>query len=355
MQAMPCVACPCTGFPCIHDPEYSPVYTMTSPLPVDRPLWKRLLLRRLKILLGLALVVGVFGGGTYLLAPQWLMAAHTWYQAEKAGLSTHHVQVGHTDWTYYEGGEGPTIVLLHGYAADRNVWLQTAPMLTRHFRLIIPDLPGWGESTRQKDANYDISHQAVRLAGFVRALGLGPFVLVGHSMGGAIAGTYASEHPAKVRALVLMDSFGLSFVENRLAREALAGRNPLAYHDRAGFDRMLHEVFDKPPQIPSRFIDVMIARHNANAAFLQKVFRELMQPDQYTILDKRLAKLTMPVLGLWCRDDKVIDLSALNTLRDGLTHSSSINASVLNDCGHVPEMEKPRETAQVIAGFAIAH
>lgn len=328
---------------------------MNPSLPSQPSLWKRLLLRRLKFLLGLAVAVAVLGGGTYLLAPQWLMDAHTWYQADKAGLSTHHVQIGKTNWAYYEGGKGPTVVLLHGYAGDRDVWLDVAPYLTNNFHLIIPDLPGWGQSTRRPDANYDIAHQAARFAGFVHTLELKHFVLVGHSMGGAIAGTYASAHPDNVRSLVLMDSFGLTFVKNKLARQALAGHNPLAYHDRAGFDRMLHLVFKQVPEIPSRFADVMVKRHDADAAFEHKVFEELMQPDQYSILDKRLPDLTMPVLGLWCRDDQIIDTSALDTLRNGLTHAASINVTVLNGCGHVPEVEKPRETAQVIAGFIVAN
>ncbi len=328
---------------------------MIQPATSDRPLWKRLLLRRLKLLLALALIVGVLGGGAYLLTPQWLMAAHTWYEADKADLSTRHVQIGDTDWTYYEGGTGPTIVLLHGYADNRNVWLQVAPLLTRNFHLIIPDLPGWGQSTRVAGDNYDISHQAARFADFAHTLELKHFVLVGHSMGGAIAGTYASEHPGNVRALALVSSFGLDFVKNAMAREALSGHNPLAFDDRAGFDRVLHRIFVHPPEIPGRFADVMVRRHRADAAFEKKVFGELMQPDQYTILDSRLPKLTMPVLGLWCRQDQVIDLSALSTLRNGLTHASSISATVLNGCGHVPELEKPKETAQIIAGFAVAH
>jgi abhydrolase domain-containing protein 6 len=328
---------------------------MNAPLPPDRPLWKRLLLRRLKFLLGLALVIGVVGGGTYLFAPQWLMHAHTWFEADKADLSTHHVQVGDTDWAYYEGGSGPTLVLLHGYAGDRNVWLKIAPYLTKNFHLIIPDLPGWGQSTRNPGDDYDISHEAKRFAAFVHTLELKPFILVGHSMGGAIAGTYASDHPGKVRGLVLMDSFGLTFVKNKLAREALSGHNPLAFHDRAGLDRVLHLIYQHPPEIPSRFLDVVVQHSRKNAAFENKVFKELMRPDQYTILDKRLPRLTMPVLGLWCRKDQIIDISALATLRNGLTHAPSISASVLNGCGHMPLEEKPRETAQIIAGFAVAH
>lgn len=321
----------------------------------DRPLWQRLLLRRLKFLLGLVVLVAVVGGGSYLFAPQWLMQLSTWRQAMSAHVERHDVQVGDTRWAYYDGGNGPAIVLLHGYGADKSVWLPVAEQLTRNFRVIIPDLPGWGESTRLPDGDYGIDAQAARLDAFVRTLSLPRFMLIGHSMGGAIAGVYAADHADRVASLVLVDSFGLSFKDNALAGDARAGRNPFAFDDRAGYARMAATVFDKPPSLPGRFIDVLAARNVANRAFLDRVFERLRQPGQYDILDTRLQQLTMPVLGVWCHDDKVIDVSALDTLRNGLTHASSIGASIINGCGHVPELEKPEATAKIIEGFAIAH
>jgi pimeloyl-ACP methyl ester carboxylesterase len=61
------------------------------------------------------------------------------------------------------------------------------------------------------------------------------------------------------------------------------------------------------------------------------------------------------VLGIWCHDDKIIDVSALDTLRDGLKSSPSIGATVMNGCNHMPMLEKPEETARIITGFALAH
>lgn len=322
---------------------------------VERPLWKRLLLRRLKVLLGVLVIVVLLGGGTYFLAPQWLMQANQWRIAQAAGLSTQTVQVGDTKWTYYAGGEGPTIVLLHGYGVDRNTWLQIAKPLTGNFHLIIPDLPGWGQSTRIAGADYGIQAQSQRLAGFVQALGLKHFMLVGHSMGGAIAGYYASEHPDQLASLVLMDSFGLTFKENAFAKQALAGHNPFTFDDRAGFERTAKLIFDHPPELPGRFIDVLVDKNQANRKFLNRVFNRLREPGQYTVLDARLSQLTMPVLGMWCRDDRVIDRSAVDTLRNGLTASPSISVTVINGCGHVPQLEKPEATARILSGFAIAH
>ena len=72
-------------------------------------------------------------------------------------------------------------------------------------------------------------------------------------------------------------------------------------------------------------------------------------------LQDRLARLSIPVLGLWCHDDPVIDRSALDSLRNGLTNASAISTSVLNGCHHLPMLEQADATAQILTGFALSH
>ncbi|WP_426662055.1 alpha/beta fold hydrolase [Rhodanobacter aciditrophus] len=320
-----------------------------------RPLWQRMLVRRLKFLAVVVAVLAVLLGGSYLFAPQWLYSANIAREAMAAHLEKRSVQAGDTRWSYYEGGQGPTIVLLHGFADSKEVWLEVARQLTPHFHLIIPDLPGWGESSRDMNASYNIDSQAARLQTFVQALGLGRFLLAGHSMGGAIAGVYAAEHPRHVGELALLDAFGLKFKQNAFVRESLAGKDPFAFSSRAGFWRATSLVSDTRPDIPGRFVDVLVARNVEDHPFIAKVFNELREPSQYLSVQNRLGQLTMPVLGLWCKDDKVIDLSALDSLRNGLTHASAISTSTLSGCGHMPELEKPGETAQILTAFALSH
>jgi pimeloyl-ACP methyl ester carboxylesterase len=319
------------------------------------PLWKRMLLRRLKFLAWLVALLVIVLGGSYLLAPQWLMQANLKREAMAAHLDTHTVQAGDTHWSYYEGGEGPTIVLLHGFAADKQVWLQTAKLLTPHFHLIIPDLPGWGESSRDTGASYNIDAQAARLDSFVQTLGLQRFLLVGHSVGGAIAGVYASEHPEHVAGLALVDAFGLKGEQNAFDRDALAGKNPFVYDDRAGFERATSLAFEKPLDLPGRFVDVLVKRNQRDRAFIERTFNELREPGQYLSVQNRLGQFSMPVLGLWCHDDKLVDISALSSLRNGLTGASAISTSTINGCNHMPMLEKPEETAQILTGFALSH
>ncbi len=313
-----------------------------------------MLYRRLKflgVLAGLALLV--FGGG-YLFAPGWLLKANDYRQAVEAHLNKKQVLAGDTNWVYYEGGTGPTLVLLHGFASDKTVWLPLAAQLTQRFHVVIPDLPGWGESSRDPAASYNLDVQAQRLENFFQAIHLPGMVLVGHSMGGGIAGLYTLAHPDHVAGLVLMDSVGLKFDENAFAREVRAGQDPFVFNDRAGFRRALDLAFEHPPHVAGRFADVFVQRNEKNRTFIEKTFKELRDPSQVLALQNRLGDFITPVMGLWCRNDRIIDYSALESLRNGLSHAHSISATTLNGCGHMPMLEKPREVGQILANFAMS-
>lgn len=333
---------------------------MTSPTPPKapastRPLWQRLALRRLKFLGFVAVLLAVVLGGSYLFAPQWLMKAEFKRQAMTAHVEKHSVQVGDTNWVYFEGGQGPTMLLLHGFNASKEVWLKQAELLTPHFHVIAPDLPGWGESSRVDGASYNIDAQAARLQAFVEALHLPRFLLVGHSMGGAIAGVYAAEHPEHVAELALISSLGLKTNENDFSRQVMAGKDPFVFDDRAGFERATSLAFVTPPSLPGRFVDVLVRRNQTDRAFIEHTLNELRDPSQYLSLQNRLDRLTMPVLGLWCHDDKIVDISALDSLRNGLKNASAISTSTLNGCNHMPILEKPDETARILTSFALSH
>jgi len=321
----------------------------------SRPLWQRLLLRRLKFLVVVALVLGIGAGGVYLIAPSLLLKADAARLAMSAHMEKKSIVAGDTTWSYYEGGSGPTIVLLHGFAANKETWLTMAKGLTDHFRVIAPDLPGWGESSRNEGGDYGIPAQAARLEAFASAVGAQHFLLVGHSMGGAIAGVYADQHPERVASLVLSSSLGLTFKENDFVRDVKAGKDPFLLKDRADLEALLGRIFLVKPNIPGRLEDALLARNQQDHDFISHTFEQLKEPAQAYVLDPVIGKLPMPVLGLWCREDKIIDVSALDTLRNGLKSSPSIGATIMNGCNHMPMLEKPEETAKIITGFALAH
>ena len=313
------------------------------------------LARRLKILGGVVIALAVIGLGVYFIAPQWLLRGAIAYQTWRDGLHRASVQVGDTRWAYVEGGKqnGPPLVLLHGYGGSYADWLLAAKYLTDNFRVIIPDLPGWGASTRLPDANYGYAAQVGRLHGFADALHLGEIAIAGHSMGGAIAGVYAATYPKDVAALVLVDSAGVPFKENAFVRELKSGKSPFDIDDRAQFRHLESLLFAHPPSVPARIQDVFVDKSKGERTFDDKVLREIAAPHERNALQAKLPDITAPTLAIWCTKDQIIDVSALDSIRKGLTRAPNIGVTELTDCGHMSIMEKPREVAQSITRFVL--
>ncbi|SRR5579885_712889 len=311
--------------------------------------------RRLKVLGALLGLIVLALITIYFAAPQWLMQVQVDWQARRAQVEEKFVQAGDTHWSYYEGGKSgaPTLLLLHGYEDSKEVWLPVAQYLTPNFRVIIPDLPGWGDSSRNAGANYDYTAQADRLRAFIEKLNLGGVAIAGHSMGGGIAGVYASKYPQDIGALILIDSAGAPFKENAFLREVNAGRNPFALENRVDFERGQKLGFEHPPWLPPRFKDVIIAQARQDRTFDDRVFWQLFAPDQRNVLTHALPKVTAPTLTIWCRQDKIIDISALDAIRSALTAAPKISVTEFNGCGHMAILERPKEIADAITHFVL--
>jgi abhydrolase domain-containing protein 6 len=303
-------------------------------------------MRRLALLLLLAAPTALVL--VWLLAPLWLLEADYARLRWQSGLSEQGIQIDDHHWRYLDGGSGPTLVLVHGFTGSKENWLLVAPHL-RDFRLLAPDLPGWGESDRLAGADYGIRTQTRRLAAFLDALDVSDAVLVGHSMGGHIAGVLASEDPERLRALVLMNSAGVEFEENDFARRLAAGDNPFSVDSTEAFDRWLDQLFVVRPWAPQRVVHALGRQQMAQREFLDAVMDDLARGHDTYLLQARLPAIDLPTLVLWCSDDRILDVSSVNVLAFGLHDART---RILDGCGHMPMMEKPVETAALLAALA---
>ncbi|QHF40888.1 2-succinyl-6-hydroxy-2, 4-cyclohexadiene-1-carboxylate synthase [Pseudomonas fluorescens] len=309
--------------------------------------------RLIKIMTASTLLLTVWlMSSTLVLAGADLNPAATTRHCETPPLCARLIQAGNSTWSYYESErQGPTVILIHGFSSSKQVWFEPGKALSSRFHVIIPDLPGWGASTDNDHSNYDIEAQATRLRDFILALEAENITLIGHSMGGAIAGVYAADQPQRVSRLVLVGALGLSFKDNDFMRELNAGGNPFIYDDRAGVERTARLVYLNPPQMSDRQVQEAILANRAQRAFIESTLAQIRPSSQWLALDHRLTKLNMPVLGIWCREDKVIDVSALDTLRNGLPASSANDSVILEGCNHLPMVERPAETLQALDAF----
>jgi haloacetate dehalogenase len=105
---------------------------------------------------------------------------------------------------YRRLGQGPGMVLLHGYPQTGHMWRKVMPALAERFTVVAPDLRGYGDSDRPI-RGYDKRTMAADIADVIQALGIGPVVLIGHDRGARVAHRFALDHPSLLTRLVLLD------------------------------------------------------------------------------------------------------------------------------------------------------
>jgi pimeloyl-ACP methyl ester carboxylesterase len=107
---------------------------------------------------------------------------------------------------YLTSGDGPAVILLHGYAETSLMWMPLIPALAERFTVIAPDLPGIGESSIPAEG-LNMKSAAIRIHDLARSLGIQKACVVGHDIGLMVAYAYAAQFPTEVEKLVLMDAF----------------------------------------------------------------------------------------------------------------------------------------------------
>lgn len=264
-----------------------------------------------------------------------------------AGVRRHTVQVGDHRVAYSEGGKGEPVVLLHGFGASSDNWNRIAGRLTRRYRVIAPDLPGWGQSTRTDSASYAYPQQIERLHQFLSALGLRRVHLIGHSMGGFIASAYAARYPEEVITLGLIAPHGVAEPQpSELALSVAAGDNWLVATSVPEFERLLNKVFAKRPYLPRSVFRLFAGYAIRGSAKSSRIFAEMQSNDP--TLESRLSRINAPTLIIWGDQDRVLHVSCAEVFRTGIKSSELL---VLPGTGHMPLIESARECATAWLAF----
>jgi len=279
-----------------------------------------------------------------------------------SGLKRRVVQVGDHRVVYSEGGHGEPgvpskpgfglmgwepVVLLHGFGASADSWNRFAKPLTKRFRVIAPDLPGWGASTRVETASYGYPAQVERLHQFLSLLNLGRVHLIGHSMGGFIASAYAARYPDEVITLGLIAPHGMVEPEpSELARSVTQGDNWLVASSLQEFDRLLNNVFGRRPYAPKAVLRYLANHAIRNSAKSAKIFAEMQTNDPS--LAERLPHINAAALIVWGDQDRVLHVSCAVLFRQGIKNSEVM---VIPGSGHMPLVENARACSAAWLAF----
>lgn len=296
------------------------------------------------ILFGLLLIYRFFPGVT-------LAAIYQSY-ALRSGVSAEVAEIPATDSApalrvpYYQGGQNQQImVLLHGFGDSKISFVQSARWLVPHYTVIMPDVPGFGDTDYSANESYGPRSQVARLHRFlehIQALRNGPIILGGNSMGGHISAAYALQYPENVQKLLLLDSAGLR-VDDPVPYKPSAA--PLRTNE--DFDAYLDGNFVKKPWVPGPFRKMFIEKSQANFERLNQI-RADIRADQDYILNDRIQQIAQPTLVLWGDQDTTVSPAHARYWDAQLPDSTLI---ILEAMGHSPQYERPQETAQLLLDF----
>ena len=241
-----------------------------------------------------------------------------------------------------------TLILIHGFGADTDNWLDLSAELSNNYHLIIPDLPGHGASFKTDSKKYTIINQTKWLNEFVEKKKIGKFTLIGNSMGGAISINYSYLYPEKLNNLILITSASNSCmnVENEYSELLSKGVNPLVTNNLEDFEKLLDFVMYEKSYIPSPILEVLSERKMERKVLDEKIFNEMIS--SMTQKEDILKKITTNTLIIWGEYDRVIDIQCADIIKKNIKNSKKF---VFKNVGHVPQMEVPEELSEVISSF----
>ena len=240
---------------------------------------------------------------------------------------------------YHEAGEGPVVVFLHGSGPGASGWSNfkgNYPHFAEAgYRVIVPDILGFGYSTKADDAQYTIDYMADGIIAMLDALGIEQCALVGNSMGGAVAIRMALTRPTRITRLILMAPGGLEPRETYMNMVGIKAMVRVVF-GREGVTRdSLKRLFELQLYDPSIMADEVIDERLSIAKLQTKRVIETMRiPNQADALPD----LQCPVLGFWGTDDKFCPISGAMTLVNGCKDAEVL---MLSRCGHWVMVEHP--------------
>jgi pimeloyl-ACP methyl ester carboxylesterase len=261
-----------------------------------------------------------------------------------AGIQTH----------YHEAGSGPPVVLLHGAGPGVSAWSNwrlVMPALARQFRVVAPDIVGFGTTARPPDVVYGVDTWARHVTAFLDELGISTASLVGNSMGGRVAMELAVRHPERVDRLVLMGSGGIKRPAPTQGLMMLRGYQPSL----ASMRELIRGYFLYDPAfLPDAAIE---ARYAASITpGTQEAFHAMFHDPRHTAADmsmpeELIATIAAPALIVHGREDKIVPFAnsvrLLELIDDARLHA-------FGRCGHWTQLEKAAEFIAVVSGFLSA-
>ncbi|GIJ51974.1 2,6-dioxo-6-phenylhexa-3-enoate hydrolase [Virgisporangium aliadipatigenens] len=263
------------------------------------------------------------------------------------------IDVGGTATNYHDRGDGPPVLLIHGSGPGVSAWANwrtVLPALSSRFRVVAPDIVGFGYTQRPPDGRYDPEVWAAHLLGFLDALDISRVSIVGNSFGGALAMRLAAVAPDRVDRLVLMGSVGVRFpITDGL--EAVWGFEPSLESMRGLLDVFTYDT----ERLADGLAEMRLAAamrpgvHESYAAMFPAPRQRVL--DALAVAEDDIAALRHRTLLVHGRDDNVIPLDVSFRLLH-LIENSELH--VFARCGHWVQIERADRFTALVTDFLTA-
>lgn len=249
-----------------------------------------------------------------------------------SGVAEHWVHVRGLPMRYLDAGprNGQVIILVHGLGDSAETWSGVVSPLARTHRVIVPDLVGFGRTIIPPEGMH-FSVLADYFSALLAALPLDRAVVVGNSLGGAVAIRHAARHPEQVSRLFLLNTAGVPFGDVGIF-------NPKSRADASALIAVSGGALQR---LPGFILDDLV-RRTADPA--RRAF--LASPEPTDVTDD-LPRLAVPITIIWGERDRLIPISVAHLIR---SFQPATEIITLPNAGHIPQGDAPNEVARLILG-----
>lgn len=249
---------------------------------------------------------------------------------------------------YLEAGDSDkTVLLVHGLGASAERWKNTIPEFSKKFRVIVPDLLGFGYSDKPM-IDYTPQFFAKTLYEFLKTISIGKTSLIGSSLGGQVVAEFTSRYPKKTDKIILVSPAGMmKRPTSALAAYISAALYPTQQNVQNAFEMMAIDNKKVPSEVIENFIDRM-SLPNAKMSFISTI----LGLKNSNVITDALSRITAPTLVIWGREDPVIPIKYADGFVKSIKNCKYIE---MKGCGHTPYVEDPKRFAQITLDFLGYH
>jgi haloacetate dehalogenase len=279
--------------------------------------------------------------------------------------NSHTVRANGIRQHYLDAGSGPAVVLLHGFPETSYAWRYQIPILSKRFRVIAPDLRGYGE-TDKPAGGYDKRNMAQDLVALLDHLEIDKIALVGHDRGARVATRFAKDHRERLDRLVVLDN-----VPTRVVAQSMNPQTARAY-----WFFLFHLVPDLPETlIQGReeqwlshfFSDWCYSPHAISGEAFDTYVRAYRRPGAVrgAMADYRAnaedvkqdlvdadVKIECPTMAIWGENFYAVgEMFDMKAVWEGM--ASNLRAESIAQCGHLPQEEQPERVNELLCDFLV--